>query len=260
MPMIAFSGVRSSWLTRAKNSLLASLAASAASLSCRSRSRSLRSVTSVQVPIHSRTDPSGLTIGTPRQAKQRWSPADERSRHSASNKCCSLRPPAAHAPGRPAGPRGGPRRASRSRAPVRRSVRCSAATRASRPPPRPPGWFATSAATPPRCTGGSPPPARAGCSACCASDRPIWLKSTMSWAISFGPLTRSTSNRPASRWPAALRSWSIGPRHAPARRPGDHQRRQGRHHQGDVDRPAALPRLPLRLLGVGLARVAPPRR
>ena len=56
MPMMPFMGVRISWLMLARNSLLARLAASAASLACcNSPSACLRSVMSSSVPsTHSR--------------------------------------------------------------------------------------------------------------------------------------------------------------------------------------------------------------
>jgi len=56
MPMMAFMGVRISWLTLARNSSFARFAASAASLACRnSTSCCLRSMPSAITPA---TDPS----------------------------------------------------------------------------------------------------------------------------------------------------------------------------------------------------------
>ena len=64
MPMMPFMGVRISWLMFARNSLLARLAASAASLArCSSASTCLRAVTSTQTPRTQRPRPS-TWIGT----------------------------------------------------------------------------------------------------------------------------------------------------------------------------------------------------
>ena len=72
MPRMAFIGVRISWLTLARNSLLARLAASAASLARRSAS-SVRfwSSMSVMVPSHLTTWPDSSRTGRPRLLNQR---------------------------------------------------------------------------------------------------------------------------------------------------------------------------------------------
>ncbi|CFP59841.1 Uncharacterised protein [Bordetella pertussis] len=64
MPMIAFIGVRISWLIVARNVVLARLAASALSLaSCSSRSSSARSVMSIQPPMMPLSSPSESPYG-----------------------------------------------------------------------------------------------------------------------------------------------------------------------------------------------------
>ena len=83
MPMMPFIGVRISWLMLARNSLLARLAASAASLASRmAASACFSASTSVCTPTHSRIPPPLARMGTARTSMCRYSPSWRRSRCS----------------------------------------------------------------------------------------------------------------------------------------------------------------------------------